>query len=148
MVKFNHYLEVPAGAKKRDGWVGGWRGNVLVCTLNWATLGTIWLKWVVWLWYPSFLMLTSFHVNLLLVLSHQAVIIIVKVLSKDARTWPGWGLNPDHAIRVVVKMTPLPSRKFRQKKWQIKSKNINLDTADTFKISRARRITHLLFRFV
>ena len=32
------------------------------------------------------------------------------VLSKYAKTWPGWGLNPYHAIRIVVNPTSLPSR--------------------------------------
>ena len=43
--------------------------------------------------------------NLLLDRSHQAEIIIVKSLIQGR---PRWGLNPDNAIRVVVKTTPLP----------------------------------------
>ena len=35
---------------------------------------------------------------------------IVKRLSKDATTWLGCGLNPDNAIMVAVKTTPLPLR--------------------------------------
>ena len=56
---------------------------------------------------PMFLWISSnsFPLNLLLVWSHQAEI---SVLSKDATTWPGCGLNPNHSIRVVVRTTPLP----------------------------------------
>ena len=41
----------------------------------------------------------------MLVRSHQAEIIVIvwSVLSKDATTWPGCGLNPNYAIRFVVK---------------------------------------------
>ena len=53
--------------------------------------------------------LNSFSVNLLLGRNHQAEIITVKRLSKDA-TWLGCGLNSNLAIKVVVKMTPLPSK--------------------------------------
>ena len=54
--------------------------------------------------------LNSRPLNLLLVRSHRAQKTSQSVLSKDATTWPGFGLNPDHVIRVVVKTTRLPFR--------------------------------------
>ena len=51
------------------------------------------------LWLSS----NSCPVNFLLVQSHQAEIIIVNSLIQGPTTRPGWGLNPDHVIKVVVK---------------------------------------------
>ena len=39
---------------------------------------------------------------------------------KDATTWPGCGLSPDHSIRVVVKTTPLPIQP-RCRQWMLYS---------------------------
>ena len=52
----------------------------------------------------------SRQLNLLLVRSYQAKIIIVKRLIQGRKTWPGCELKPGHAIRNFVKTTPLPSR--------------------------------------
>ena len=61
---------------------------------------------------PMFLWISSNScpLNLLLVRSHQAEIIILKHLFQGHNTWLGCRLNPDHSIRVVVKTTPLPIR--------------------------------------
>ena len=50
----------------------------------------------------------SCPLNLLLVHSHQAEIITVMRLIQERSNVTGRGLNPDHAIRVVIKSTPLP----------------------------------------
>ena len=52
---------------------------------------------------------TSCPLNFLLVQGHQAETIIIKRLIQGRNNIPGCGLNSDHAIRDVVKMTPLPS---------------------------------------
>ena len=62
----------------------------------------------------------SFPLNLLLVRSHQAEIIIVKRLIQGRNNGPGCGLNPDHSIRVVVKTTPLPIRP----RWRLMTQKI------------------------
>ena len=59
---------------------------------------------------PMFLWVSSNScpLNLLLVRSHQAEVIIVKRLVQERNNVTRVELNPDHLIRVVVKTTPLP----------------------------------------
>ena len=61
---------------------------------------------------PMFLWISSNScpLNLLLVRSHQAEIIIVKRLIQGRNYVTGCGLNPDHSISVDVKTTSLPIR--------------------------------------